>query len=1027
VEPFDASLGSSAFRDIVAIVLALLSSCSSESIATIAVPAVALRLAHGPALAACPAQLRALRALLSFAPPAAIPGPTPAPAPFLAFDFDHEDHLLGAHALLLLARPLLTPAPVFSTEWPLMEGLRYLTVLHILDACIAALVKHAAHQRQRLGDVACSSAEIDEASFEHLGRSRAVFSALVRALIEMAVDAATAPFLQLERLNPVRAADIQRRFGDLRLSFVTGPITTLSGFLGSERACFVPWVVPHYLRLLAVGDPAVRSHAVELLFHALESHQAAGGDIESCTARAIETFDAFSRSRLPALPLPPTDDRSGKPPWVPMETSPPTPLLQPDMHVALASHFSERLKVEPGALDGVGHDFLSDLLSVLSLFLSLSATDADADADADAEATAPSSCSGEGPVDPTEDARARVLIELASFLQTTGRPELCLRYLRALEELHLGLGNAQEAGLVRALCAAFVPWATDVPAPIDPDVLSEALCQVVTAFSTEIVDLPVLDAALTQIEAVPTRETQLLRAAVQFSLCQDYERVAAVLNTVAARALAPPVGAGLVRGPDLTLASAAYASYAAQLMLSASNDRVFPSLYLVRAYGASVPPDVRDRSFVYRTATTERLPDFLSRLRLSYPGYEIVSAYAPPTDEQRAKDGKFLQVITVQPSRFTDLVHSVNGRWGLFSCFYPAPPDAAASGTSGLVEPEHELSDLEAVDVLQDVGLGWLDSGRVFSRKTCRGFLAAAAAATTQSADYDPAFDDLQSTFHAALHTVLADEAAYIVPHASSLGGSLPEVSGDAGLRSLCPTTRPLLSPRGCDVLSGYHPAPMPPADASHCFLAAAPKRVREAVRAASHVSLFTYRRTWRSGTEKKVDNEFKDMHNTVYFISVPGARSFPGIERRQAVVEESEFVIRPIELAVEALQQKNVSIRGCTDKHRRLLSRKMLSAGEMGELSMLLNGVIDAAVNGGVYKYADAFFRPEYVADNPADADLVADLREALEKQMGLLADGLVVHGISTDPGLSGMQHKLETFFEKMKEDMAAMKDGQF
>lgn len=45
--------------------------------------------------------------------------------------------------------------------------------------------------------------------------------------------------------------------------------------------------------------------------------------------------------------------------------------------------------------------------------------------------------------------------------------------------------------------------------------------------------------------------------------------------------------------------------------------------------------------------------------------------------------------------------------------------------------------------------------------------------------------------------------------------------------------------------------------------------------------------------------------------------------------------------------------------------------------------GVIDAAVNGGVDKYEEAFFSPEYIAAHPGEKEKIEKLRGCLEEQV--------------------------------------------
>ena len=59
-------------------------------------------------------------------------------------------------------------------------------------------------------------------------------------------------------------------------------------------------------------------------------------------------------------------------------------------------------------------------------------------------------------------------------------------------------------------------------------------------------------------------------------------------------------------------------------------------------------------------------------------------------------------------------------------------------------------------------------------------------------------------------------------------------------------------------------------------------------------------------------------------------------------------------------------------------------------KLSLSLQGVIDAAVNGGIAKYQDAFFSAEFLGENPDRADDVARLQRVMLDQVGVGTDNL-------------------------------------
>lgn len=51
--------------------------------------------------------------------------------------------------------------------------------------------------------------------------------------------------------------------------------------------------------------------------------------------------------------------------------------------------------------------------------------------------------------------------------------------------------------------------------------------------------------------------------------------------------------------------------------------------------------------------------------------------------------------------------------------------------------------------------------------------------------------------------------------------------------------------------------------------------------------------------------------------------------------------------------------------------------------LSMLLSGLIDAAVGGGIKNYRIVFFNDTYIVSNPGDQERVTQLKQLIEEQV--------------------------------------------
>lgn len=85
----------------------------------------------------------------------------------------------------------------------------------------------------------------------------------------------------------------------------------------------------------------------------------------------------------------------------------------------------------------------------------------------------------------------------------------------------------------------------------------------------------------------------------------------------------------------------------------------------------------------------------------------------------------------------------------------------------------------------------------------------------------------------------------------------------------------------------------------------------------------------------------------------------FPGFIRRSKVIERVETAQSPIENAVATIEAKSVELEKCVAKiemEEEQGGPPEVIAGEVQNLGMLLNGIVDAAVNGGISKYKEAF-----------------------------------------------------------------------
>ncbi|XP_066567873.1 dedicator of cytokinesis protein 2 isoform X2 [Amia ocellicauda] len=175
----------------------------------------------------------------------------------------------------------------------------------------------------------------------------------------------------------------------------------------------------------------------------------------------------------------------------------------------------------------------------------------------------------------------------------------------------------------------------------------------------------------------------------------------------------------------------------------------------------------------------------------------------------------------------------------------------------------------------------------------------------------------------------------------------------------------------------------------------------------ANKVQCFTYSRPIRKGP-KDPDNEFATMwiERTTY----ETAYRLPDILRWYEVISMSTVTLSPVEVAVDTMQLTNEKIARVVRQH---CGDSRLS---VSPLSMLLNGIVDAAVNGGFAKYEKAFFTEEYIRAHPEQQDRILQLQDLIAWQIPLLADGIEVHGQRVPEDLRPFHRRLEECFSQLR-----------
>jgi len=137
----------------------------------------------------------------------------------------------------------------------------------------------------------------------------------------------------------------------------------------------------------------------------------------------------------------------------------------------------------------------------------------------------------------------------------------------------------------------------------------------------------------------------------------------------------------------------------------------------------------------------------------------------------------------------------------------------------------------------------------------------------------------------------------------------------------------------------------------------------------------------------------------------------FPGILRWFPVTSTHTFDVSPLELAIEVIDEINEKIRSLIDQH---FADPTLRVDPLG---MVLHGVVDAAVNGGIANYK-IFYTDEYHKSRlyETERDQIGRLRTGTKHQLMLLKKGLDIHREKAPESLLPFQAHLEQRYTQMK-----------
>ncbi|KII92851.1 hypothetical protein PLICRDRAFT_696130 [Plicaturopsis crispa FD-325 SS-3] len=138
----------------------------------------------------------------------------------------------------------------------------------------------------------------------------------------------------------------------------------------------------------------------------------------------------------------------------------------------------------------------------------------------------------------------------------------------------------------------------------------------------------------------------------------------------------------------------------------------------------------------------------------------------------------------------------------------------------------------------------------------------------------------------------------------------------------------------------------------------------------------------------------------------------FPTVLRRSEVVAVELGETSPIENALQEIEQKTKELAALHVKYAAIA--KTTQVVSTNALSMSLNSVVDAPLDGGIPSYREIFFDPEYLSRNPDAADLIEKLRQVIDDQVRMIDSCLKLHAQLCSPEWLLFHETLEKFFKK-------------
>lgn len=161
-------------------------------------------------------------------------------------------------------------------------------------------------------------------------------------------------------------------------------------------------------------------------------------------------------------------------------------------------------------------------------------------------------------------------------------------------------------------------------------------------------------------------------------------------------------------------------------------------------------------------------------------------------------------------------------------------------------------------------------------------------------------------------------------------------------------------------------------------------------------------------------ENEIKSLWIERTFLMIDC--HLPGILRWFEVTERRTEQIPPVQFACETMQAVEKELCQLLSQYKAEPKRNL------NPLTMRLQGIIDANVQGGISKYQQAFFTQEFLKDNADYMVHVYRLKTLILDVMHVLEDGLALHGKLAPSGVQPLHQRLLERFGQLRQSLGSI-----